>query len=137
MDNKRLGIILLLAWMVLLIFLLLTPPSLLMGIMGLVKIGGLELGRIPYEKVDKLGHIILFAIGTIIAFKILTLKKVFALMLTLSLLTECLQMLSPQRTLSLLDIYANTVGVTLGIAVAIWMPLLKKTWFDKLIKMNT
>jgi VanZ family protein len=92
-------------WYIITILLLLAPPS--------------WLGPIPIQKVDKLSHILLFFTGTYIACKIISIKDCLVLMMLLSLGSELIQALSPNRTLSLNDLLANTIGISLAIVLAV------------------
>lgn len=74
---------------------------------------------IPWQKVDKEGHAILFLIGTIILYKSTDIRSTIAIMLALTFGLELLQVLSPQRTISNQDIGANLLGVFIGLGV-IW-----------------
>jgi len=103
-------------WFLTTMFFLLAPPN--------------WLGEIPYQKFDKVSHIVLFIVGTYIAINLAG-KKGILIMLFVALGSEWLQGLSPSRTMSALDAVSNLIGVAIGVTVCIAKGLFYNFVFDK------
>jgi VanZ family protein len=75
------------------------------------------LGDIPWQKFDKIAHMGLFGLGMFMAQDLLSKGKALTLMLTIAILSEWLQELSPQRTFSVQDMGANILGIIMVLII--------------------
>lgn len=103
-------------WFLITIFFLLAPPS--------------WLGGIPYQKFDKVIHIVLFAIGSYAAANLDGRRGVLTV-LAMAVGSEWLQGLTPSRTMSALDMMSNLIGVGTGVVIFMAKDLFCNFVFDK------
>ncbi len=77
-------------------------------------------GTVPEPAGDKVNHVLAFASLTLLCHGALSgrPRRVTVLMIGFGALIELLQALTPYRQFSVLDLVADAVGITLGLAIA-------------------